>query len=84
MGNLMNLVMQFRKVCNHPNLFEKNDSLSSFQFNTQIFSFPLKRYILEQFSYISFINRNPIQFIIPKLIFREGIMFNFCFLIRNY
>jgi len=23
MDNLMNLVMQFRKVCNHPDLFEK-------------------------------------------------------------
>lgn len=29
-SNLMNLVMQFRKVCNHPELFERRDAKSSF------------------------------------------------------
>lgn len=27
-SNLMNLVMQFRKVCNHPELFERRDARS--------------------------------------------------------
>lgn len=27
-SNLMNLVMQFRKVCNHPELFERRDAKS--------------------------------------------------------
>lgn len=29
-SNLMNLVMQFRKVCNHPDLFERRDAKSPF------------------------------------------------------
>ncbi|PWN45696.1 hypothetical protein IE81DRAFT_344592 [Ceraceosorus guamensis] len=32
MKSLMNLVMQFRKVCNHPELFERADVLSPFAF----------------------------------------------------
>jgi DNA helicase INO80 len=30
--NLMNLVMQFRKVCNHPELFERKDVRTPFLF----------------------------------------------------
>ncbi len=29
-ASLMNLVMQFRKVCNHPDLFERADIVSPF------------------------------------------------------
>ena len=32
--NLMNLVMQFRKVCNHPDLFERADVVSPYVFGT--------------------------------------------------
>lgn len=31
-ASLMNLVMQFRKVCNHPDLFERQDVYSAFSF----------------------------------------------------
>ena len=31
--NLMNLVMQFRKVCNHPELFERRPNRSPLMFN---------------------------------------------------
>lgn len=31
-ASLMNLVMQFRKVCNHPDLFERQDVLSAYSF----------------------------------------------------
>ncbi|CAI4212903.1 unnamed protein product [Parascedosporium putredinis] len=31
-GTLMNLVMQFRKVCNHPDLFERADTTSPYAF----------------------------------------------------
>lgn len=33
-SNLMNLVMQFRKVCNHPDLFERRDAKSPFSFKS--------------------------------------------------
>ena len=32
MENLMNLVMQFRKVCNHPDLFERKYGKDPFVF----------------------------------------------------
>ncbi|KAF2095126.1 hypothetical protein NA57DRAFT_44988, partial [Rhizodiscina lignyota] len=33
-ATLMNLVMQFRKVCNHPDLFERAETTSPFSFST--------------------------------------------------
>ncbi|KAL3872724.1 hypothetical protein ACJMK2_035930 [Sinanodonta woodiana] len=48
-SSLMNLVMQFRKVCNHPELFERREVKSSLYLK-------------------------PDQFIIPKLVFRDGIL----------
>lgn len=37
-SNLMNLVMQFRKVCNHPDLFERRDAKSPFSMKIDDFS----------------------------------------------
>lgn len=39
-SNLMNLVMQFRKVCNHPELFERRDSKSPFTIKGSEYSMP--------------------------------------------
>lgn len=36
-SNLMNLVMQFRKVCNHPELFERRDAKSPFTMRCEEF-----------------------------------------------
>ena len=54
-GQLMNLVVQFRKVCNHPELFERKDVSSPFQF----------------LSLIDSVNNNPIRYKIPKLIYND-------------
>lgn len=35
--NLMNLVMQLRKVCNHPELFERRPARSPFSFQEQYY-----------------------------------------------
>ncbi|XP_053743673.1 chromatin-remodeling ATPase INO80 isoform X2 [Synchiropus splendidus] len=43
-SSLMNLVMQFRKVCNHPDLFERQDTRSPFYMT-------LKPYALSKFLY---------------------------------
>ncbi|XP_047347049.1 chromatin-remodeling ATPase INO80 isoform X1 [Vespa velutina] len=43
-SNLMNLVMQFRKVCNHPELFERRDAKSPFFMCTQSFEMPALLY----------------------------------------
>jgi len=39
-SSLMNIVMQFRKVCNHPELFERNEAKSALHFPTLQYSVP--------------------------------------------
>uniref|UniRef100_UPI00358F80CD chromatin-remodeling ATPase INO80 isoform X2 n=1 Tax=Myxine glutinosa TaxID=7769 RepID=UPI00358F80CD len=39
-SSLMNLVMQFRKVCNHPDLFERQETRSPFHFCLDYFRLP--------------------------------------------
>ncbi|PRD29051.1 UNVERIFIED_CONTAM: Ino80 [Trichonephila clavipes] len=39
-SSLMNLVMQFRKVCNHPDLFEKREVKSPFFFKSLLYILP--------------------------------------------
>ncbi|XP_043288526.1 chromatin-remodeling ATPase INO80 isoform X2 [Venturia canescens] len=39
-SNLMNLVMQFRKVCNHPELFERRDAKSPLFVRTEPYEMP--------------------------------------------
>lgn len=43
-SNLMNLVMQFRKVCNHPELFERRDAKSPLFINTDNYQMPVLLY----------------------------------------
>ncbi|KZL76642.1 snf2 family domain-containing protein [Colletotrichum incanum] len=69
-GTLMNLVMQFRKVCNHPDLFERADTTSPFSFG----------YFAETASFIregnmvtvGYSTRNLIEYELPRLVWREG------------
>lgn len=70
MENLMNLVMQFRKVCNHPDLFERRMGKIPFMFNK------LQTGMLQNMSLVSkpdiyVSNQNPISFEFPKMIFDE-------------
>ncbi|XP_065165682.1 chromatin-remodeling ATPase INO80 [Atheta coriaria] len=43
-SNLMNLVMQFRKVCNHPELFERRDAKSPIYLQPQSYTIPFMVY----------------------------------------
>jgi DNA helicase INO80 len=69
-GTLMNLVMQFRKVCNHPDLFERAETTSPFSFG----------YFAETASFmregqnitVSYSTRNLIEYELPRLVWREG------------
>lgn len=45
-SNLMNLVMQFRKVCNHPELFERRDAKSPFFCRTV--EYPIARLVFNE------------------------------------
>ncbi|KAL6354812.1 hypothetical protein LRP88_12165 [Fusarium phalaenopsidis] len=69
-GTLMNLVMQFRKVCNHPDLFERAEVRSPFAC----------AYFAETASFVregsevsvGYSSRNMIEYELPRLIWQEG------------
>lgn len=68
--SLMNLVMQFRKVCNHPELFERADIVAPYSFSEFGRSGPLNRqgdFIIAPYS-----TRNPIKYSIPELLYLDG------------
>ena len=68
--SLMNLVMQFRKVCNHPDLFERADVRSPLAFS----SFGATNNIAREGPQLSlaYTTRSRITYEVPKLIYREG------------
>ena len=68
--NLMNLVIQFRKVCNHPELFERNIGKVPFTFKDIINDYGGSVFtILNGEQYLR-INEYPaINYIIPKMIY---------------
>ncbi|KAJ7446520.1 SNF2 family N-terminal domain-containing protein [Mycena galericulata] len=68
--SLMNLVMQFRKVCNHPELFERADVVAPFSFSRFGRSGPLMRE--GDFVSLSYSTRNPIEFTVPELMYLDG------------
>ncbi|KIP12607.1 hypothetical protein PHLGIDRAFT_98060 [Phlebiopsis gigantea 11061_1 CR5-6] len=68
--SLMNLVMQFRKVCNHPELFERADVVAPFSFSTFGRPGPLSRE--GDFVNLSYSTRNPIELQLPSLLYQDG------------
>ncbi|KAG9247624.1 SNF2 family helicase/ATPase-like protein [Calycina marina] len=69
-GTLMNLVMQFRKVCNHPDLFERADISSPFSFGTfaEAGSFMREGHNV----HVLYSTKNAIEYNLPRLVWREG------------
>ncbi|GAA5952780.1 hypothetical protein JCM21900_005800 [Sporobolomyces salmonicolor] len=67
---LMNLIMQFRKVCNHPELFERADVTAPFAFATYSKTGSLIRdpEVLD----VPYATHSTIEFTIPKTLYREG------------
>ena len=69
-ATLMNLVMQFRKVCNHPDLFERADTKSPYSFS----------YFAETASFlregnnvnVAYSVRNQIEYKVPRLVYRDS------------
>ena len=68
--SLMNLVMQFRKVCNHPELFERADVIAPFSFSRFGRTLPNSREVEPVDLPNS--SRNPIEFKIPELFCMGG------------
>ncbi|KAJ2676319.1 putative DNA helicase ino80 [Coemansia sp. RSA 1085] len=70
-SNLMNLVMQFRKVCSHPELFERAEVDSPYVLGT----FPTTGSLAREGDNIeySFATRSVVSFHMPKLVYRESL-----------
>ncbi|KAF5356342.1 hypothetical protein D9756_003876 [Leucocoprinus leucothites] len=68
--SLMNLVMQFRKVCNHPELFERADVVAPFSFSNFGRSGNLARE--GDFMDLPYSVKNPIHVSIPELFYQDG------------
>ena len=69
-ASLMNLVMQFRKVCNHPDLFERADTTSPFSCG---FFAETASFVREGPSVmVGYSTRSLIEYDLPKLVWREG------------
>ncbi|KAF8559204.1 hypothetical protein OG21DRAFT_707459 [Imleria badia] len=68
--SLMNLVMQFRKVCNHPELFERADVLAPFSFAHFGRSGSLGRE--GDLIFVPYSTRNPIEYQVPELLYLDG------------
>jgi DNA helicase INO80 len=69
-ATLMNLVMQFRKVCNHPDLFERADTRSPFSLTqwAETASFLREGPVID----VAYTSRNMITYCVPALVYREG------------
>ncbi|CAR25552.1 hypothetical protein ZYGR_0A01170 [Zygosaccharomyces rouxii] len=73
--NLINTVMQFRKVCNHPDLFERADVSSPFGFVDfgKIASMAREGGISE----VMYSTKNPITYQMPRLIYEDVVLPSF-------
>ncbi|KAH6719705.1 putative DNA helicase INO80 [Leptodontidium sp. MPI-SDFR-AT-0119] len=69
-GTLMNLVMQFRKVCNHPDLFQRAETTSPFSFGhfAETASFMREGPLIN----VAYSSRNMIEYELPRLVWRQG------------
>ncbi|OVA12937.1 SNF2-related [Macleaya cordata] len=68
--NLMNIVIQLRKVCNHPELFERNEGSTYLYFGeipSSLLPPPFGE--LEDVHYAG--SQNPITYRVPKLVYQE-------------
>uniref|UniRef100_A0AAR5PHQ5 Chromatin-remodeling ATPase INO80 n=1 Tax=Dendroctonus ponderosae TaxID=77166 RepID=A0AAR5PHQ5_DENPD len=69
-SNLMNLVMQFRKVCNHPELFERRDAKSPMRIQPIVYNVPYLVYKTNVRQEM-FLKINKMLLFIPALIARS-------------
>lgn len=69
-ATLMNLVMQFRKVCNHPDLFERADTVSPFSMSTFAETASFMRE--GSFVQVGYSVKNPIEYDLPRLLCSDG------------
>ena len=67
----MNLVMQLRKVCNHPELFERRPAKSPFLFQDMYYYTGYIPIRAGDIKLLSFGSKNPISYSYPKIAYDE-------------
>lgn len=69
-ATLMNLVMQFRKVCNHPDLFERADTVAPFAFScfAETASFLREGHFVQ----VGYSIRNKIEYDLPRALCNDN------------
>ncbi len=67
----MNLVMQLRKVCNHPELFERRPANSPFLFQDMYYYTGYIPIRAGDIKLLSFGSKNPIGFSYPKIAYDD-------------
>lgn len=75
--SLMNVVMQFRKVCNHPDLFERADTKSAFCFGDFPTTESLLREVNESTLELNYNTKNLIKYKLPKTILEDCLLPSF-------
>ena len=76
----MNIVMQLRKVCNHPELFERRGVVSPLFFEAPRWGpYPSRVVPVPSLIYNA---ESPIVYSIPKLLYREGGYIYMCVMIE--
>jgi DNA helicase INO80 len=75
MDSLMNLVVQFRKVCNHPELFERAEVVSPVAFNAHATTSSIQRE--GDNLYLGYTCRSHVRLGLPKLVVEESDVFSF-------
>ena len=71
----MNLVMQLRKVCNHPELFERRPARSPFSFQELYYYTGYIPIRAGEIKLLASNAKNPIPYNLPKLVYDEVVRF---------
>ena len=67
--NLMNLMMQFRKVCNHPDLFERRPEHTPVMLKDLTLINSTPKIGFNQLLEVRIANKNPISLVIPRIVY---------------
>lgn len=68
--NLMNLMMQFRKVCNHPDLFERRPEHTPVMLKDLTLLNSTPKVGFNQLLEVRVTNKNPIFFTVPRIVYK--------------
>jgi DNA helicase INO80 len=81
--NLMNLMMQFRKVCNHPDLFERRPEHTPIMLKDLSLIGSVQRTGFNQMMEVRISNKNPVSITIPRIVYDLMVHQKWCRFVYN-